>query len=67
MSGEIERDSVYTMDELAQLLGVTVPETATMLEEHGYRLSPENMPLVQLTEEVYRDLMQGPPLEADPQ
>lgn len=67
MSGEIERvDSVYTMDELAQLLGVTVSEAATILEEHGYRLSPDDTPLVKLTEEEYRDLMEEPPLDVDP-
>ena len=68
MSGRIENDdSVYTVDELAQVLGVTESEAATILEEHGYRLTPDDMPLVKLTEEDYRDLMEEPPLDADPQ
>jgi hypothetical protein len=67
MSGRIENDSsVYTVDELAQVLGVTESEVATILEEHGYRLTPEDMPLVKLTEEDYRDLMEEPPLDVDP-
>ena len=67
MSGkiEIDRDN-YTVDELAQVLGVTESEATTILEEHGYRLTPESTPVVKLTEEEYRDLMEEPPLDVDP-
>jgi Mn-dependent DtxR family transcriptional regulator len=66
MSGRIEetRDN-YTVDELAQVLGVTEPEAIDMLEERGYHLSSDQ-PLVKLTEEEYRDLMEEPPLDAEP-
>ncbi len=66
MSGrmEIDRDT-YTLDELAQVLGVTEPEAAVILEEHGYHFSSEQ-PFVKLNEEEYRELMEEPPLEADP-
>lgn len=70
MSGRIEgaRDYAtdqYTVDELAQVLGVTESEATDMLEEHGYHLSSER-PLVKLTEEEYRELMEPPPLDAEP-
>jgi hypothetical protein len=66
MSGRIEinRDT-FTLDELAQTLGVTESEATVMLEEHGYHLSSDQ-PLVKLTEEEYRELMEEPPLDADP-
>lgn len=66
MSGKIEIDrDDYTVDELARVLGVTESEATVMLEEHGYHL-PSDQPLVKLTEEEYRDLMEEPPLEVDP-
>jgi hypothetical protein len=66
MSGRIqETHDNYTLDELAQILGVTESEATTILEEHGYQLSSDQ-PLVKLTEEDYRDLMEEPPLDADP-
>jgi hypothetical protein len=70
MSGRIEetRDNAtdnYTVDELAQVLGVTESEATDMLEERGYHLSSDQ-PLVKFTEEEYRDLMEEPPLDADP-
>ncbi len=45
MSGRSENgDSVYTVDELTQVLGVTEPEVATILEEQSIasprKLSP---------------------------
>ncbi len=61
---EIDRDN-YTLDELAQVLGVPAPEMAVILEEHGYHL-PSEQSLVKLTEEDYRDLMEEPPLDVDP-
>ena len=70
MSGRIEetRDIAtdnYTVDELAQVLGVTESEATDMLEERGYHLSSDQ-PLVKFTEEEYRDLMEEPPLDAEP-
>ncbi len=70
MSGRTEeaRDNAtdnYTVEELAQVLGVTESEATDMLEERGYHLSLDQ-PLVKLTEEEYRDLMEEPPLDADP-
>ncbi|MFN8514890.1 MAG: hypothetical protein U0232_04970 [Thermomicrobiales bacterium] len=66
MSGKIEQETDnFTVDELAQVLGVTETEATDMLEEHGYHLSSDQ-PLVKITEEDYRDLMEEPPLDADP-
>jgi len=66
MSGRIEQETDnFTVDELAQVLGVTETEATDMLEEHGYHLSSDQ-PLVKITEEDYRDLMEEPPLDADP-
>jgi hypothetical protein len=66
MSGRIEANQVtYTLDELAQTLGVTESEATIMLEERGYHFSSDQ-PLLKFTEEEYRDLMEEPPLEADP-
>jgi hypothetical protein len=66
MSGRIENETDnYTVDELAQVLGVTETEATVILEEHGYHLSSDQ-PLVKFTEEEYRELMEEPPLDADP-
>lgn len=66
MSGDLEPNrDLYTLEELAQVLGVPESEAATILDDHGYHLSAEQ-PLVKLTEEEYRELMEGPPLEAEP-
>lgn len=67
MSGRSENEgSAYTLDELAEVLGVTEPEAEAILDEHGYRLSAESTPVVKLTEEEYRELMEEPPLDVDP-
>jgi len=66
MSGKLEQETDnFTVDELAQVLGVTETEATDMLEEHDYHLSSDQ-PLVKITEEDYRDLMEEPPLDADP-
>ena len=66
MSGRIEvNQDTYTLDELAQTLGVTESEATVMLEERGYHLSSDQ-PLVKLTEEEYQELMEEPPLDAEP-
>ena len=66
MSGRIEvNQDTYTLEELAQALGVTESEATVMLEERGYHLSSDQ-PLVKFTEEEYRELMEEPPLDADP-
>lgn len=66
MSGRIEQETDnFTVDELAHVLGVTETEATDMLEEHGYHLSSDQ-PLVKITEEDYRDLMEESPLDADP-
>jgi len=68
MSGTIAttaRD--YTLDELAELLGVNSPDAVTILEEHGYP-APDGDEWLPLTEEEYRELLvPAPPIgEEDP-
>ena len=54
----------YTLAELAGLLGEDLPETARLLEEHGYPV-PDGEERLPLTAEEYRELLVPAPLVAD--
>lgn len=54
----------YTLNELADALGVDALEAAELLDEHGYR-APEGGELLTLTPDEYADLMEASPLGPD--
>ena len=55
----------YTLDELAELLGVDRPDAVTILEEHGYP-APDGDERLPLTAEEYRELVvPAPPVGED--
>jgi len=52
----------YTLTELAAHFGLDLPETAALLEEHGYPV-PDGDARLALTAEDYEELLAAPPLE----
>jgi hypothetical protein len=52
----------YTLAELAAHFGLDLPETAALLEEHGYPV-PDGDARLALTAEAYGELLMAAPLE----